>query len=112
MFRRGEVVLARYPFTDLSAAKARPALIVSGETYHRHRSELILAALTSNLSSATGDLDYILQDWAAAGLKLPTAFKPILATLHLDLIVHRIGTLIERDLVEVENRLRLMLDLL
>jgi len=36
MFRRGEVVLARYPFTDLSAAKARPALIVSGETYHRY----------------------------------------------------------------------------
>ena len=29
-FRRGDIILASFPFTDLSSQKLRPALIISG----------------------------------------------------------------------------------
>ncbi len=35
-FRRGDVVLVPFPFSDLSAAKVRPAVVVSGALYHRN----------------------------------------------------------------------------
>jgi len=33
-FRRGDVVLVPFPFSDLSTTKVRPAVVVSGALYH------------------------------------------------------------------------------
>jgi mRNA interferase MazF len=110
-FRRGEVVLVNYPYTDLTTVKARPAVVVSGDRYHSEQPDVMLAALTSNLAAATGSLDYVLQEWAAAGLRFPTAYKAVLVTLEPGLIVHSIGHLSPMDLAEIQTRLRLALDL-
>jgi len=110
-FLTGEVVLVRYPYTDLTAVKARPAVICSSALYHQEQPDLVLAALTSNVAGATGSLDYVLQDWASAGLRFPTAFKPVVVTLEPSLVVHQLGTLSDRDWSEVQARLRLALDL-
>jgi mRNA interferase MazF len=110
-FQKGEVVLVTYPYTDLTTAKARPAVVVSSDLYHAEQPDIVLTSLTSNVAAATGSLDYVLQDWAAAGLRLPTALKPVVVTLDPSLVVHRIGNLSSRDLAEVQARLRLALDL-
>jgi mRNA interferase MazF len=110
-YQTGEVVLVNYPYTDLTTVKARPAVVVSGARYQSEQPDVMLAALTSNVSAATGSLDYVLQDWTAAGLRLPTAYKPVLVTLEPSLIVHRIGHLSSRDFMEIQTRLRLALDL-
>jgi mRNA interferase MazF len=47
MPRRGEVYLVAFPFTDLSATKVRPALVVSAAPYHRATSDVLLAAISS-----------------------------------------------------------------
>ena len=110
-FLKGEVLLVSYPYTDLTTVKARPAVVVSSARYHGEKPDLILAALTTNVAAATGSLDYELQDWAAAGLRFATAFKPVVATLEPGLVVHRIGSLTPRDLTEIQTRLRGALDL-
>lgn len=46
-FQRGDVVLIPFPFTDLTATKTRPAVVVSCATYHNVRSELLLAYVSS-----------------------------------------------------------------
>jgi mRNA interferase MazF len=110
-FQRGDVLLVPFPFSDLSTAKVRPALIVSSALYQAHEPDLILAAITSNVAAATGPLDYILRDWKVAGLKYPSAFKPVLFTLDPARVLHRVGTLTDFDLAEIIKRLRLILGL-
>jgi len=45
VFAFGSIVLTRFPFTDLSGAKRRPALVVSCE--NDRRSDLIVCFITS-----------------------------------------------------------------
>lgn len=104
-FQQGEVVLVPFPFSDLSTTKVRPAVVVSGALYHATEPDVILAALTSRVALATGPLDFVLGDWRAAGLRYPTAFKPVLATLEPARILHGVGTLTPPDFAEVLRRI-------
>ena len=110
-FHRGDVVLVPFPFSDLSTAKVRPAVVVSGSLYHTTQPDLILAAVTSKIAAATGPLDYVLSDWQAANLRYPSALKPVLFTLDPVRVLHRIGALTPSDLTEVDRRLRRALEL-
>ena len=50
--KRGDIVLVQVPFVGSSGAKIRPALIIQGNPLHGLIRETIIAAITSNLSSA------------------------------------------------------------
>jgi mRNA interferase MazF len=110
-FRRGDVVLVPFPFSDLSTAKVRPAVVVSGALYHATEPDLLLAALTSKVAAATGPLDYLLDDWRAAGLRYPSALKPVLFTLDPARVIYRVGALTPADLAQIDQRLRRALEL-
>ena len=43
----GDIVLAPFPFTDQTASKKRPAVVVSSAAYHQERPDLIIMAVTS-----------------------------------------------------------------
>jgi mRNA interferase MazF len=49
-YRRGDIVLVSFPFTDLTFAKRRPALVVSPDIFNELNEDLILLAVTSHLS--------------------------------------------------------------
>ena len=103
--QRGDVVLVPFPFSDLSATKVRPAIVVSSSLYHAHEPDLILVAITSNLAAASGPFDYIIRDWSASGLRFPSAFKPVVFTLEPPRVMARIGALSTLDLAEIDRRL-------
>ncbi len=105
-YRRGDVVLVPFPFSDLSTTKVRPAVVVSSALYQSTQPDLLLSALTAQVASATGPLDYHLSDWHSAGLRFPSALKPVIVTLDPSRVVHRIGPLSAADLAEVDSRLR------
>ena len=46
-YKRGDVVLVRFPFTDLTTTKKRPALVISTDLYNQSQINLIIAAITS-----------------------------------------------------------------
>ncbi|MCS6862897.1 MAG: type II toxin-antitoxin system PemK/MazF family toxin [Abditibacteriales bacterium] len=75
MPQAGDVVLV--DFMGAVAVKRRPAVVVSSDTYHTHRPDIIVCPLTTQLAAATTPMDYVLQDWAAAGLRAPSAFTSI-----------------------------------
>ena len=105
-FNRGDVVLIPFPYTDLSAVKTRPAVVVSSDLYHSVRPDVLLAYVSSQISQAHAALDYVLQDWTAAGLAKPSFVRPKVAAIEPALVVYGVGTLSARDLGEVDRRLR------
>ncbi len=111
VFRRGDVVLIPFPHTDLSATKARPTVVVSVPEYQGARGDLILAYLTSQTVPSDAEFDYLLADWAAAGLLKPTLMRARLAVVNERLVQYRVGTLSARDMAEIDRRLRRALGL-
>ena len=110
-FKRGDTLLVPFPFSDLSGSKARPAVVISSVLYHREEPDLILAGITTKLTGSGGPFDYILKDWKTAGLRFPSALKPVVFTLDPTHVIYHIGALSPTDLVEVDRRLRLTLAL-
>jgi mRNA interferase MazF len=110
-FQRGDVVLIPFPYTDLSASKTRPAVVVSSGLYHRTRPDVLLAYVSSQVSKAHSVLDYVLADWSLAGLPKPSFVRPKIAAVEPSLVVHQVGRLSVRNRLEVDRRLRLALAL-
>ena len=106
MFKPGDVVIADFP--GVQATARRPALVISTDLYQSVRPDVILAILTRQIAKATSPTDYILQDWQAARLRYPTAFRSYLTTA-LQTKPILLGHLSDRDWAEVQARLRLAL---
>lgn len=99
---RLEVVLVHYPFTDLTATKVRPAVVVHAP--HASVDHLIVPLTSQTTSLAAGE--FILTDWKAAGLHIPTAVKRGVFTIHPRLVVKRVGQLCARDGQLLDQALR------
>lgn len=89
----GDIVLVRFPFTDQSGQKQRPAAVVSSTAYQQQRPDVILIAITSQVRTPPGYGEAIVQDWQAAGLLKPSAIKPVIFTAEKPLIRKTLGTL-------------------
>ena len=93
----GDVVLVPFPFTDQTASKQRPAVVVSSRVYNAAKSDIVIMAVTSQLHPAGALGEVWIRDWRAANLLKPSAIKPVLATLDQTLVIRRLGALAEGD---------------
>ena len=96
-FEFGDVVLVPFPFTNQTASKQRPAVIVSSRAYNVERPDLIMMAVTSQLRPTPALGEVWLRQWQAAGLLKPSAVKPVFATLEQGLVIRRLGALAPED---------------
>jgi mRNA interferase MazF len=51
MFNQGEIVLVPVPFTDLSSSRRRPVIVLSNDAYNANTADVVVVAMTSNLTS-------------------------------------------------------------
>jgi mRNA interferase MazF len=93
----GDVVLVRFPFTNQSAFKQRPAVVISNVAYNVARPDGVIMAITSQLHSPSGLGEVWITQWQAANLLKPSAIKPVLATVEQSLILKRLGALQTSD---------------
>jgi mRNA interferase MazF len=96
-FEFGDVVLVPFPFTDQTASKKRPAVIVSNRAYNTARLDIIVMAITSQRRPNPRQGDVGITHWQAAGLLRPSVVKPVFATLEQRLVLRQLGTLAAED---------------
>jgi len=89
----GDVILVPFPFTDQSASKKRPAVVISSAAYHRARIDLIVMPITSQIRSTTAFGEVLVPDWATAGLIKPGLVKPVITTIERSLVLRKLGRL-------------------
>jgi mRNA interferase MazF len=94
----GDVVLVPFPFTDQTASKRRPAVVVSSDAYHQQRPDVIVMAVTSQVLRPAGSRgEVLISDWRGAGLPKASLIKPVLATIEQRLILRKLGALQGED---------------
>jgi mRNA interferase MazF len=101
--RFGDVIVVPFPFTDQSATKKRPALVVSSDAYQRERPDLILMAITSQVRPAATVGEIAVVHWQAAGLLKPSIIKPLLTTIEARLMLRQLGSLHADDVAALRK---------
>jgi len=108
-YRRRAVVLVKFVFSEGTDTKRRPALVISSDDYHNSRQEVIIAAITSNITRIlVGDtkLDY----WKEAGLQYPSLVAGIVQTIKNKMVIRELGKLSKHDFQRVEENLKKSMD--
>lgn len=101
-----EVVLVRYPYSDLTSSKVRPAVVGAPSTSQ----DVFIVPLTSRTSLLLSG-EFVLADWKNAGLNVATAVKRGVYTVHEQLVAKKLGQLSLPDVANLEASLRFWLDL-
>ena len=109
--RRGDVVLVPFPFSDLTAVKRRPALVVSTQAYNETTGDTIIAQITSKVKSPPRPGDHLLKRWRDAGLPLPSLVRAKLATLHSSLFIRTLGHMSADEMTHIDSGIAEVLEL-
>ena len=112
-YKRGDVVLVKFPYSDLVSYKRRPALIVQDETVETGLSQKVLIQITSNLDR-TGDTRVLVRKDSPDGQAMGILSDSVIVADHLATVLPReIDKVIGRCtcMPEVETALRRLLGL-
>ena len=98
--KRGDVVLVRFPFSDLSEAKLRPAVVLAAVG----RGDFVLAQVTSNAYADSRAVTLAEASFARGSLERTSYARPgKLFTANESLIVRAVGELTRESAGEVLN---------
>lgn len=103
---KGDIILITFPFTDLSGSKLRPAIILAETAL-----DLTACFLTTQFQWQEST-DIALNPSEENGLRLPSLIRTNkIATLDRKLAVGLLGRLIPSEIAELNNKLKLLLNL-
>nr|VFJ60826.1 MAG: mRNA interferase MazF [Candidatus Kentron sp. FW] len=86
-YLKNDLIIVRYPFSDASRSKIRPAIIISAS--HISEDVFVVPLTSRTISLLPGE--FVLEDWAEAGLNVETAVKRGIYTVNRKLIIKKVG---------------------
>jgi len=75
MYRQGEILIIPVPFTDLTAQKKRPVLVLSTSHYNNIVDDIIVAAITSNVDNKPYIVPLTNNDLASGKLAMDSCIR-------------------------------------
>ncbi len=104
----GQVVLARFPFSDLTSQKVRPCLVIGLAEF----GDIIMCQITSKAYGSKRAIPLIKNDFQEGSLVVASYIRPDkIATLDQQLITQTLGVLTHIKLSEVKNVMKNILDI-
>lgn len=108
MLDRGDIVLVPFPFTDLSAEKVRPAVVMSV----KNNIDVTVAFISSLVTEQLTESDFVLmdthQDFSMTGLKKSSLFKMSkVLTLERSRVLRRLGRVSPAVQKELNNKFKI-----
>lgn len=97
-YEPGDVLLVPYPFGERAGGRKRPVLVISCREHNKATGDLVVAQVTSRVSSPPRMGDYRIEAWRDAKLPRPALVRARLATIELSLVLRKLGQLSEADL--------------
>jgi mRNA interferase MazF len=114
--KRGSVVLIRYPFTDLTSTKVRPAVVLTPDRLIPRLDDTLCLFISSSIPAELLPTDFVLEPghpaFSTTGLRFRSVFRcHKLALLHKSLVLRVLGEMDNELMEEINLRLQLALGL-
>ena len=103
-YKKWEIVLVPFPFTDLTTNKKRPALIISPNEYNIE-ADVVIAFITSKLDLNYRIGVYKIEEWGKSNLPKPSMIRMKFATIDKNIIIKKLGKLSGNDIKEFSKKL-------
>ncbi len=101
-FVKGDVVVVPFPFSDLTQAKRRPALVIAG----LEGDDLILCQITSQLIKDKYAISINDDNFETGSLKQPSNVRPNrIFTTDSHIVLYRVGNLKMQKLTEIIEKI-------
>ncbi|MCK5520202.1 MAG: type II toxin-antitoxin system PemK/MazF family toxin [Candidatus Marinimicrobia bacterium] len=104
-YKKWDIILVPFPFTDQSNVKKRPALIISPNSFNMNGPDIVIAFITSNIESMSRTGDYIIKFWKQADLPKPSLLRMKFTSIDKKNILKRIGALVSEDILNYQREL-------
>lgn len=102
--KAGDIVLIKFPFSDLESSKKRPALVLSRSELTPKVGLLTIAMITSKIEGLKIPGDCIVKKWQDAGLLHESLVRlSKIATVDKELMLKKLGSLHHDDLVKIKS---------
>jgi mRNA interferase MazF len=109
-YKKYDVIVVPFPFSDSPKAKRRPALVLSGlDEFDGVTGQSVCAMITSAKNSSW-PLDIEIKDLKAAGLPAPSVVRMKIVTVDHRLVVKKSGSLAPKEREAVAKAIRKLLD--
>lgn len=111
MYKQGDILLIPIPFTDLTSSKKRPVLVLSNEDYNCKTEDIIVAAITSNITSKDYSIFITNSDLLEGNLKVDSCIRvDKIYTLAQNIVIKKFGEVNENVLNEVKNKINKLIE--
>jgi mRNA interferase MazF len=101
---QGDIVLIPVPFTDLSSSRRRPVIVISNDQYNSRMEDVVVVAMTSNLTPSQYSFVIDSADLAAGRLNRPGRVRvDKIYTLSQRIIVKQFGRVNDATLEKIRQ---------
>jgi len=110
IYKKWDIILVPFPFTNLRQVKKRPALILSPPAFNSGK-DIVILFITSNIGSPERTGDHHIKKWKEAGLPKPSMARMKFATIEKSIVIKKLGSLQSSDQHALQKKLAAFLDL-
>lgn len=109
--RQRDILLTRFPFSNLVGSKVRPVLVLSNDAYNRRFSDILICAITSNPRPHEYAAGLAAKDLEQGILKVDSQVRAdTITSIEQEIILKKIGRVRKEKYHQVVNLVQKLID--
>ena len=110
-YRQRDILLTRFPFSDLVGPKVRPVLVLSNDAYNRRFSDILICAITSSPRTHEDAAGLAAKDLEQGVLKVESRVRAdTITSIEQEIVLKKIGRVKKEKYRQVINLVQKLID--
>ncbi|MBI2347617.1 MAG: type II toxin-antitoxin system PemK/MazF family toxin [Deltaproteobacteria bacterium] len=110
-YRQRDILLTRFPFSDLVGSKVRPVLVLSNDGYNRRFSDVLICAITSSPRTHEYAASLTAKDLDQGILKVESKVRAdTITSIEQEIVLKKIGRVKKEKYRQVVNLVQKLID--
>ena len=110
MYKQGDILLIPIPFSDLTSSKKRPVVVLSNNDYNDKTHDIVVAAITSNITTKEYTVIITTKDLNEGNLQVDSCIRvDKIYTLSQSIVISRFGAVKSHIMDFVKEKFNLLI---